>query len=185
MRGWAERNLSAARPLGGPTAIPAAALAPLAVRCHARRGHLQRREATWSDFAGIVDALSDGDLAALRLDAAVKDLAAAPAELDLEMLRGGGSRMPSGRWLSARQPGRATSSRSSSTASRGCDGGEGELASSARLLDHAVESARLSGNRPGAWPETSSISRSRALAAGDIQLALDAAAESVPGSAGR
>ena len=78
MRDWAERALSAARPLDDPP-LTAAALAAVAYAA-ALGGAMDDAEANRSEAAALVDALSDEELA-LRLDAAV-NLAA--AELDLE-----------------------------------------------------------------------------------------------------
>ena len=175
MRGWAERALSAARPLGSPP-LTAAALALLAYAA-TLGGAMAEAESNRSEAAALVDALSDGELA-LRLDAAV-NLAA--AELDLERFAEAEAHAER-----AMAVGEATGQSDIVPILVYCLAWvrrrRGELASSAELLDDAVESARLSGNDHSLAGNLLNQSLT-ALAAGDIELALNAAAESVDLSA--
>ena len=130
-----------------------------------------------SEAVVLVDALSDEELA-LRLDAAV-NLAA--AELDLERFAEAGAHAER-----AMAVGEATGQSDIVPILVYCLAWvrrrRGELASSAELLDDAVESARLSGNDHSLAGNLLNQSLT-ALAAGDIELALTAAAESVDLSA--
>jgi ATP/maltotriose-dependent transcriptional regulator MalT len=175
MRGWAERALSAARPLGIPP-LTAAALALLAYAA-TLGGSMAEGENNRSEAAALVDALSDGELA-LRLDAAVN---LASAELDLE--RFAESEAHAERAMAV---GEATGQSDIVPILVYCLAWvrrrRGELASSAELLDDAVESARLSGNDQSLAGNLLNQSLT-ALAAGDIGLALSAAVESVDLSA--
>ena len=175
MRGWAERALSAARTLGSPP-LTAAALALLTYAA-TLDGAMAEAKDTWSEAVVLVDALSDGELA-LRLDAAV-NLAA--AELDLERFAEAGAHAER-----AMAVGEATGQSDIVPILVYCLAWvrrrRGELASSAELLDDAVESARLSGNDHSLAGNLLNQSLT-ALAAGDIELALTAAAESVDLSA--
>ncbi|MGA8928031.1 MAG: LuxR C-terminal-related transcriptional regulator, partial [Solirubrobacterales bacterium] len=175
MRGWAERALSAARPLGSPP-LTAAALALLAYAA-TLGGAMAEAENNRSEAAALVDALSDGDLA-LRLDAAV-NLAA--AELDLERFAEAEAHAER-----AMTVGEATGQSDIVPILVYCLAWvrrrRGELASSAELLDDAVESARLSGNDHSLVGNLLNQSLT-ALAVGDIELARSAAAESVDLSA--
>ena len=175
MRAWAERALSAARPLGSPP-LTAAALALLAYAT-TLGGDMAAGENSRSEAAALVDALSDGDLA-LRLDAAV-NLAA--AELDLERFAEAEAHAER-----AMAVGEATGQSDIVPILVYCLAWvrrrRGELASSAELLDDAVESARLSGNDHSLAGNLLNQSLT-ALAAGDIGLALSAAVESVDLSA--
>jgi DNA-binding NarL/FixJ family response regulator len=175
MRGWADRALSAARALGSPP-LTAAALALLTYAA-TLDGAMAEALDTWSEAVVLVDALSDGELA-LRLDAAV-NLAA--AELDLERFAEAGAHAER-----AMAVGEATGQSDIVPILVYCLAWvrrrRGELASSAELLDDAVESARLSGNDHSLAGNLLNQSLT-ALAAGDIELALTAAAESVDLSA--
>ena len=97
-------------------------------------------------------------------------------------LRGGATRTPSARWPSAAPPGRATRSRSSSRRSGRVWRAARQAGRGGELLDGAIEAARLLGNTQAlVW---SLLNRSlAALAAGDVELALATAEESVDLSA--
>ena len=175
MRGWAERALCAARTLGSPP-LTAAALALLTYAA-TLDGAMAEAKDTWSEAVVLVDALSDDELA-LRLDAAV-NLAA--AELDLERFAEAGAHAER-----AMAVGEATGQSDIVPILVYCLAWvrrrRGELASSAELLDDAVENARLSGNDHSLAGNLLNQSLT-ALAAGDIELALTAAGESVDLSA--
>jgi DNA-binding CsgD family transcriptional regulator len=168
---WAERALSAARPLESQP-LTAAALGTLAYAA-ALSGAMRRADTHRSEAAAIVDALSDQDLA-LRLDAAV-NLAA--AELDLERFADAGVHAER-----AMTVGQATGQSdivpilvyTVAWVRRRC----GELAESGELLDGAVEGARLSGNAQSLAGNLLNQSLT-ALAAGDLEFALTTAEESV------
>jgi DNA-binding NarL/FixJ family response regulator len=170
MRGWGERALDVARALDEP--LVAASLAVLAVAA-AFMGPVAEAEAYRSEAAALVDALPDDELAG-RLDA-LTSLSAA----DLYLHRYEDAAVHAGRGL---ELARAT--------------GQGELApflipvlvtvlhttgrvtEAANLLDEALEAARLLGNEEAlGW---TLLSRAYvAVAAGDLELALSAAQESV------
>lgn len=168
---WAKRALSAARPLRDQP-LTAAALATLAYAA-ALSGAMNEADTHRSEAAAIVDALPDEDLA-LRLDAAV-NLAA--AELDLEHFAEAGAHAER-----AMSVGQATGQSdivpilvyTIAWVKRR----RGDLAKSGELLDGAVEGARLSGNAQSLAGNLLNQSLT-ALAAGDLELALAAAEESV------
>jgi DNA-binding NarL/FixJ family response regulator len=171
MRAWSERALSLARALGEPP-LTAASLAVAAVAT-AFMGPVSEAEAYRAEAAGLVDALPDDELAH-RLDA-LTNLSAA----DLYVHRYEDAAHHANRGLAIA---RAT--------------GQGEIApflipvlvtvlhmtgrvtEAADLLEEAVEAARLSGNREAlGW---NLLSRGYvAVAAGDLELALSVAQESV------
>jgi ATP/maltotriose-dependent transcriptional regulator MalT len=168
---WAKRALIAARPLRDQP-LTAAALATFAYAA-ALSGAMSEAETHRSEAAAIVDALPDEELA-LRLDAAV-NLAA--AELDLERFAEAGAHAER-----AMSVGQATGQSdivpilvyTTAWVRRR----RGELAESGELLDGAVEGARLSGNAQSLAGNLLNQSLT-ALAAGDLELALNAAQESV------
>jgi predicted ATPase/DNA-binding CsgD family transcriptional regulator len=171
MREWAARALRAARPLGNQP-LTAAALAAVAY-AGALTGAIAEAEAHRSEAAALVAALPDQQLA-LRLDAVV-NLAA--AEIDLERLAEAGAHAER-----ALAIGRATGQSDVVPVLMYCLGWvrrlRGELAEGAELLDRAVESARVSGNAVSLAGNL--LNRSlTALAAGDVELALATAEESV------
>jgi DNA-binding NarL/FixJ family response regulator len=170
MRGWGEHALDVARALGEP--LTAAGLAVLAVAT-AFTGPASQAEAYRAEAAALVDALPDDELAH-RLDA-LTNLSAADIYLH--------------RYADA-----ATHAERCLRIARGTRQGEiapflipvlvtvlhttGRINEAAELLDEAVEAARLSGNEETlGW---NLLSRAYvAVAAGDLDLALDAAQESV------
>jgi DNA-binding NarL/FixJ family response regulator len=168
---WAKRALIAARPLRDRP-LTAAALATLAYAA-ALSGAMSEADSHRSEAAAIVDALPDEELA-LRLDAGV-NLAA--AELDLERFAEAGAHAER-----AMSVGQATGQSdivpilvyTTAWVRRR----RGELAESGELLDGAVEGARLSGNAQSLAGNLLNQSLT-ALAAGDLELALNAAEESV------
>ena len=171
MREWAMRALEAARPLGvSPLTAAAAAVLALAV---AFTGDIAEAEKQRVEVAALVDALSDAELA-LRLDAA-SNLAA--AELYLDRYEEAGAHAER-----AMAVGVATDQASIVpfvAPVLGCVGSS--AAASPRppsSLDGAVEATRLSGNVQGlAW---NLLNRSfAALAAGDVETALETGQESV------
>ena len=170
MHGWGERALGVARALGEP--LTAASLAVLAVAA-AFLGPVSEAEAYRSQAAALVDALPDDELAA-RLDAVTNltaaDLylhryadAAAHADRGLELARGTGQ----GEVAPFLIPVLVTVLHTT-----------GRIAEAADLVDEAVDAARLSGNEETlGW---NLLSRGYvAVAAGDLELALSAAQESV------
>ena len=171
MRDWAERALETGRPLGDRP-LTAAATALLAF-AHATTGATAEAEARCSEAAALVAELTDGELA-LRLDAAANlsgaelyldryEQAAAHAERALSVGRATGQSefIP----LPYSIIGQATLLR-------------GQLAEAGELLDNAVEGARLSGNVQALAGNL--VNRSlAALAAGDVELALNTAEENV------
>src|SRR5829696_1882120 len=171
MREWAERALAAARPLDDRP-LTAAALATLAYAA-ALSGAMTDADANRLEAATLVDALSDEELA-LRLDAAV-NLAA--AELDLERFADAGTHAER-----AMSVGQATAQNDIVPILVYCLAWvrrrRGELAESGKLLDDAVEGARLSGNVQSLAGNLLNQSLT-ALAAGDLELALSTAEESV------
>ncbi len=171
MREWAIRALEAARPLrGSPLTAAAAAVLALAV---AFTGDIAEAEKQRVEVAALVDALSDAELA-LRLDAA-SNLAA--AELYLDRYEEAGAHAER-----AMAVGVATDQASIVpfvAPVLGCVRVfRGRLTEAAELLDGAVEATRLSGNVQGlAW---NLLNRSfAALAAGDVETALETGQESV------
>jgi DNA-binding NarL/FixJ family response regulator/tetratricopeptide (TPR) repeat protein len=170
MRGWGERALGVARGRGAP--LTAASLAVLAVAA-AFLGPVAEAEPHRSEAAALLDALPDDELAD-RLDA-LTSLSAA----DIYLHRYGDA---------------ASHARRGLALARGTGQGEiapflipvlvtvlhttGRVTEAAELLDEAVEAARLSGNVEAlGW---NLLSRGyAAVAAGDIDLALAAAQESV------
>jgi ATP/maltotriose-dependent transcriptional regulator MalT len=171
MREWAERALRAARPLDDRP-LTAAALATLAYAA-TLGGAMADAEASRSEAAALVDDLSDRDLA-LRLDGVV-NLAA--AELDLERFAEAEAHAKR-----ATSVGEATGQSDIVPILVYCLAWvrrrRGKLAESAELLDDAVEGARLSGNTQSLAGNLLNQSLT-ALAAGDLELALATAEESV------
>jgi DNA-binding NarL/FixJ family response regulator len=171
MREWAERALNAARPLGDRP-LTAAALSALAYAA-ALSGAMAAAETHRAEAAALVDDLSDQELA-LRLDAAV-NLAA--AELDLERFAEAGAHAERAMFV-----GEATGQSDIVPILVYCLAWvrrrRGELAQSAELLDGAVEGARLSDNAQSLAGNLLNQSLT-ALAAGDLELALATAEESV------
>jgi ATP/maltotriose-dependent transcriptional regulator MalT len=171
MREWAARALSAARPLGNQP-LTAAALAAVAY-AGALTGAIADAETHRSEAAALIAALPDQQLA-LRLDAVV-NLAA--AEIDLERLAEAGAHAERALTI-----GCATGQSDVVPVLTYCLAWvtrlRGDLAEGAELLDRAVESARVSGNAVSLAGNL--LNRSlTALAAGDVELALATAEESV------
>jgi DNA-binding NarL/FixJ family response regulator len=171
MREWASRALMASRPLENRPLI-ARALAVLAHGC-ALDAAATEAEQHRAEAAALIDALSDAELGS-RLDCAVS---LAAAELNLERLAEAGAHAER-----ALAIGRATGQSDIVPVLNYCLGWSrrlrGELSSSAELLDGAVESARVSGNALSLAGNL--LNRSlTALAAGDLDLALSTAEESV------
>jgi DNA-binding NarL/FixJ family response regulator len=170
MHGWGERALGVARALGEP--LTAASLATLAVAA-AFMGPVAEAEAYRAQAAALVDALADDELTG-RLDA-LTSLSAADLYLH-------------------RYPDAATHANRGLQLARSTAQGEvapflipvlvtvlhttGRIDEAAELLDEAVEAARLSGNEEAlGW---NLLGRAYvAVAAGDLELALGAAQESV------
>ncbi len=170
MHGWGERALAVARALGEP--LTAASLAVLAVAA-AFTGPVSEAEAHRSQAAALVDSLPDDQLAA-HLDAltnmSAADLylhryadAAAHADRGLQLARDTGQ----GEVAPFLIPVLVTVLHMT-----------GRIAEAADLVDEAVEAARLSGNEEAlGW---NLLSRGYvAVAAGDLELALSVAQESV------
>jgi DNA-binding CsgD family transcriptional regulator len=170
MRGWGKRALVVAR--GLDESLTAASLAVLAVAA-AFTGPVAEAEAHRAEAAAIVDSLSDDDLAG-RLDAlsslSAADLylhryadAASHAERGLAIARATGQ----GDFAPFLIPVLVTVLHTT-----------GRVTEAAELLNEAVEAARLSGNLEAlGW---NLLSRGYvAVAAGDLELALAAAQESV------
>ncbi|HEX2433286.1 MAG TPA: AAA family ATPase, partial [Gaiellaceae bacterium] len=171
MREWAGRALSAARPLGDQSLIAAAAAA--LAYAGALTGAITEAEMHRSEAAALVDALPEDELA-LRLDAAV-NLSA--AEIDLERLVEAEAHAER-----ALAVGRATGQSAVVPLLVLALGWvrrlRGQLGEAGELFDGAVEGARLSGNALSLAGNL--LNRSlTALAAGDVETALDAAEESV------
>ena len=171
MRTWAERALSAARPLDDRP-LTAAALATLSYAA-ALGGAMAEADAYRSEGATLVDALSDLQLA-LRLDAVVN---LASAELDLERFADAEAHAER-----AMRVGQATGQSDIVPILVYCVAWvrrrRGALAESGELLENAVEGARLSGNAQSLAGNLLNQALT-ALAAGDLELALAAAEESV------
>ena len=169
-RGWGERALGVARALDEP--LTAASLAVLAVAT-AFTGSVAEAEAYRSQAAALVDALPDDELAD-RLDAltslSAADLylhryadAASHAKRGLALARGTGQ----GEVAPFLIPVLVTVLHTT-----------GRVSEAADLLDDAIEAARLPGNPEAlGW---NLLSRAYvAVAAGDLELALGTAQESV------
>jgi DNA-binding NarL/FixJ family response regulator/tetratricopeptide (TPR) repeat protein len=171
MRECAARALSAARPLGNRS-LTAAALAVLAY-AHALTDAITEAESHRLEAAALVDALPDDELA-LRLDAAV-NLAA--AEIDLERLAEAGAHAERAMAL-ARATGQSDVVPVLVLALGWVRRLRGQLAEASELFDGAVEGARLSGNVLSLSGNLFSRSLT-ALAAGDVEMALTTAEESV------
>jgi DNA-binding NarL/FixJ family response regulator len=171
MREWAERALSAARPLGDRP-LTAAAVAVLAF-ASATGGATPEAEARRSEAAALIADLDDDELA-LRLDA-VANLAGAELYLD----RYQEAEAHAERAIAV---GRATGQSEFIPLPYSILGQakllRGQLTEAAELLDNAVEGARLSGNVQALAGNLGNRSFA-ALAAGDIGLALAAAEECV------
>jgi DNA-binding NarL/FixJ family response regulator len=171
MRGWGERALGAARALD-ELPLAAASLAVLAVAV-AFTGPVPEAEAYRSAATALVDVLPDEELAN-RLDALTNlsaadlylhryDDAAAHANRGLELARGTGQ----GEVVPFLIPVLVTVLHTT-----------GRVTEAAGLLDEAIEAARLTGNAEAlGW---NLLSRGYvAVAAGDLDLALGVAQESV------
>lgn len=171
MRGWGERAGAAAQQLGEPL-LTATGRAVLAV-AEAFRGDAAAAEAHCSGAAGIVDHLPDEELAR-RLDALANlcaaelylhhyDVAAAHAKRGLAIAHATGQAELSPVLVPVLSAALHLS---------------GRVRESAELLDEAVEAARLAGNVEAlGW---NLLSRAfTAVAAGDLELALGVAQESV------
>ena len=170
MREWASRALDAARPLGlrPLTAAAAAALAfACALDCAVAPAEIHRAEA-----ATLVDAMPDDELA-IRLDAAV-DLGG--AELYLDRFQEAGGRLERAIDL-ARATGQTDVVPISFSLLAWVRMVLAQLTEGARMLDGAVEGARLSDH--GQTLALHLLNRSlTALAAGDLETALGTAHES-------
>ena len=171
MREWAGRAVSAARPLGDRPLL-AAAIAALAHAC-ALNGAMSEADEHRAEAAALIDAFPDTELA-LRLDAPA-NLAA--AELDLDRFAEAGAHAER-----AMAVGRATGQTDIVPIMVRCLAWvrrrRGELAETMELLEGAVEAGRLSGNAQSLASSLVTLSHS-ALAAGDLELALTTAEESV------
>ena len=171
MREWAERALSAARPLGDRPLI-AAAVAVLAFGT-AASGATDEATAHVMEAAALVDDLDDPELA-LRLDAAAN---LAGAELYLDRYEEAAAHAQ--RALSiARETGQSEYIPLPYSILGQVELLRGRLAEATKLLDDAVDGARLSGNVQALAGNL--VNRSlTALAAGDLETALATAEENV------
>jgi DNA-binding NarL/FixJ family response regulator len=171
MRDWADRAVSAADALEDAP-LRAAALATPALAA-AVVGAGERARSARAEAAGLVDSLSDDELAR-RLDAAVW-LAAAELYLDLYT----DADAHAGRALAlARATGQGELFRALYQILGRAWYVRGKLAEASELLDGAVEAARLSGHTQalvGSLFNRSVV----AVAVGDLELAVDTAQESV------
>jgi DNA-binding CsgD family transcriptional regulator/tetratricopeptide (TPR) repeat protein len=171
MREWADRAVSSARLLGDAL-LTAAALAVLAL-AESTLGAAERGEAAISEAASLVESLPDDELAR-RLDAAAW---LAGAELYLDRYVGADAHA-----ARALAVGRATGQGELFLVLVQILGRvwfvRGKLAEAGELLDGGIEATRLLGNTQAlAW---NLFNRSFvALAAGDVELALATAQESV------
>ncbi len=170
MRGWAGRALATARPLEQPPLTAAAAAA--AAWAGALDGAIPEAQAYHLEAAGLVDSMTDQDLA-LRLDAAVN---LGGAELYLDRFEEAGAHLER-----AIAVGRATGQTDVIPIAFSVLGWVkmvlGELAEGGELLDGAVEGARLSGHDQTL--ALNLLNRSlTALAAGDLGLAVSTGRES-------
>ena len=168
---WGERALTAARPLCEPR-LAAASNAILAV-ANAFSGAIPQAEARCTKAAAILTAVSDRDLAP-RLDALAY---IATAELYLHRYADAGAHAKRGLAI-ARATGQGDISPVLIPVLSHVLHVSGRIAESAELLDGAVDAARLSGNVQAlGW---NLLSRAfTAVAAGDLELAIRAASESV------
>jgi DNA-binding CsgD family transcriptional regulator/tetratricopeptide (TPR) repeat protein len=171
MREWGERALAVAQPLG-VLSLTAASVAVLAV-AEAFVGAVPEAEAYSTQAAALLEALGDDELGG-RLDALAN---LATAELYLHRYQHAAAHAERGLAI-----GRATGQTAFSPVLipvlSMVKHMTGHVAESADLLDGAVEAARLSGNAQAlGWIL---LSRSfTAVVAGDLDVALDAAQESV------
>jgi ATP/maltotriose-dependent transcriptional regulator MalT len=171
MRGWAERALSAARPLGDRP-LTAAAVAVLAFGS-AASGATQAAKAHAEEATGLVAGLDDAALA-LRLDAAAN---LAGAELYLDRYEQAGAHAERALAV-ARATGQSEYIPLPYSILGQVELLRGRLAEAAELLDNAVEGARLSGNVQALAGNL--VNRSlTALAAGDLEIALATADENI------
>jgi DNA-binding CsgD family transcriptional regulator len=171
MRQWAQRALTTARPLGDRP-VTAAAVSCLAL-ASAARGATKEAETHRREAVALVAELDDAELA-LRLDAAAN---LAGAELYLDHYEEAAARAE--RALSVA---RATGQSEYVPLAYSILGQarllQGQLLEAGRLLDAAVERARLSGNIQALAGNL--VNRSlTALAAGDLEISLDTARENV------
>jgi DNA-binding NarL/FixJ family response regulator len=170
VRGWGERALDLARALGEP--LTAASLAVLAVGA-AFMGPVAEADAYRSQAAALVDALPDDELTG-RLDA-LTNLSAA----DLYLHRYADAASHANRGLAlARETGQGEVAPFLIPVLVTVLHTTGRVTEAADLLDEAIEAARLSRNKePLGW---NLLSRGYvAVAAGDLELALGVAQESV------
>jgi ATP/maltotriose-dependent transcriptional regulator MalT len=170
MRGWAGRALATARPLEQPALTAAAAAA--AAWAGALDGAIPEAQAYHLEAAGLVDSMTDQDLA-LRLDAAVN---LGGAELYLDRFEEAGAHLER-----AIAVGRATGQTDIIPIAFSVLGWVkmvlGQLREGGELLDGAVEGARLSGHDQSL--ALNLLNRSlTALAAGDLELAVATGQES-------
>jgi DNA-binding NarL/FixJ family response regulator/tetratricopeptide (TPR) repeat protein len=170
MHGWGERALDVARPLGEP--FTAASLAVLAVAA-AFMGPAAQAEAYRAQAAAVVETLAD-DVLADRLDALTYISA---ADLYLHRYADAESHVNRGLRI-ARGSGRGEVAPFLIPVLVTVLHTTGRIEEAADLLDEAVEAARLSGNEEVlGW---NLVSRAYvAVAAGDLELALGSAQESV------
>jgi ATP/maltotriose-dependent transcriptional regulator MalT len=171
MRMWAERALRTAQPLGDrPLTAAAAALLAFA---SAASGATADAETFRAEAAALVDALADEELA-LRLDAAAN---LAGAELYLDRYEDAGTHAER-----AMAVGLATGQSEFIPLPYSILGQvkllRGQLAEASEMLDNAVEGARLSGNVQALAGNLAQRSFT-AVAAGDVDIALDTAKEDV------
>jgi ATP/maltotriose-dependent transcriptional regulator MalT len=171
MAKWGHRALTAARPLRKPP-LAAASNAVLAV-ANAFSGAISEAEARCTEAAALLTAISDQDLAP-RLDTLAH---LATAELYLHRYAEAGAHAKRGLAI-ARATGQGDISPVLIPVLSHVLHVSGRIAESAELLDGAVDAARLSGNVEAlGW---NLLSRAfTAIAAGDLELAIRAASESV------
>jgi len=168
---WASRALDIARSLGNePLAASAAAILAWGAGL---KGAIPEAEAYRSEAAALVDTLSDGELA-VRLDAAVN---LAGAELYLDRFDEAGSHAERV-IVVARATGQPAFVPFAFMLLAWVRMLRGRLAEGGEMLDAAVEEARLLGNAQSVAGLL--LNRSlTALAAGDVDVAVSAAEESV------
>lgn len=171
MRAWAARARRAAEPLG-ERPLDAASAAALAV-AEAFTGEIAAARTHTAEAAGVVDELCDSSVAG-RLDALVN---VATAELYMHRYDAAASHARRGMTI-ARATGQGDVSPVLVPVRSAALHLSGRIADSAELLDDAVEAARLSGNAEAlGW---NLLSRGfTAVAAGDLELAIEVTEESV------
>jgi DNA-binding NarL/FixJ family response regulator/tetratricopeptide (TPR) repeat protein len=171
MHEWAERAVRAAELLGEPPLLAAALAMP--VLADAMTGAIESAHSHHADAAALVDSLSDDEVSR-RIDAAVW-LAAAELYLD----RYAEADAHAGRALAlARATGQGELFLVLHQILARTWYVRGKLADAIVLLDGAIEASRLSGHTPALVGNL--FNRSVvAVAAGDLDLAIDTAQESV------